>query len=513
MNNNIKVTFVMMAYNAEKFIEKAVRSVLNQTVSEVVLCVRNNGSTDGTGEILQRLANEDNRVIVTTNKINGIADDDVAFFTPEWWGLSEELTGEYVSILDADDYLEPNFVEKLYEAAKENNADITACGNWFFSEKAEKYSSRVPDAIVTDNMEELKDIFQSVYNCFRTWWGKLYKSEFFLGNFYQAWRWHHPLHWCIDTLIMVDYLSMCKKLVTIAEPLYNMYIRDDSTYTTRSVDYGILWGAYAIYNNNKEFLCRNNIDTEENVEFIEKLHWQYIIEGMTGMKNNPNMSVYSKLKFIKAVLNDSIVRSYLPKMFERIYGQLEPYLAEIEMQAGEDAGIYESYIMRLKCFVDSVEQDDTNPLNYPLLLGAVFDSENRNWFGMKFLDLPLRGGSQGIKGYLEMKEEAWMYWSEDIQSYFEVYYNNRDNTPEVIQATTEMAKCWEIGDYENCYDLVEEVSIKANLNREAMYYRLLLLEHFSQHDVALILAYTARVIFNYDKEMLDLCNNIIAGRQ
>ena len=119
-----KVTFIMMAYNTENYIEQAVRSVLNQTEKDVNLIVRNNGSTDRTGEILDRLASEDNRVYVMHNKTNGITDTGVGVFQPGWWFDREEYLGEYISVLDSDDYIASDFTEKLYNKAVAVDADM-----------------------------------------------------------------------------------------------------------------------------------------------------------------------------------------------------------------------------------------------------------------------------------------------------------------------------------------------------------------------------------------------------
>lgn len=508
MNKNIKVTFIMMAYNTEKYIEKAVRSVLNQTVKEITICVRNNGSTDRTGEILRKLAEEDNRVYVVENTKNGITDTGITYYENGWWPLTQERTGEYISILDSDDYLEPDFVEKLYKQAKANDADITAAGNWFVSEY-KKHNKRIPEAMIVDDMKDIGSAFVSIYNCFRTWWGKLFKTEFFLNHYDMAWECKSPMHWGLDTIIMINYLKECKKLVTLSEPLYNLRVRLDSTYNERPFDHGILWAACSLYRNNIEFLEKYQINSDENIKFIKELHWTYIMEGLERYRNNVKISAKEKLLNIKCILNDKIVGSYMHEMFWKIYMGLEPYLKEIEMQAEEDLTIYDSYIMRLKCFVDSVEADTANPLNFLLLLGGIFDHNNRNFFGIDFMQLPLKGVSYGAWKHIEMHEEAWMYWADNPRCFVEAYCGYWDRTSEVRAAEEELANCWNAGRYEECEALIQEISVAANFNREAIYYRIQLAELLGQHTIAVILAYTVKNIFDYDIELVALCNRIL----
>ena len=60
--------------------------------------------------------------------------------------------------------------------------------------------------------------------------------------------------------------------------------------------------------------------------------------------------------------------------------------------------------------------------------------------------------------------------------------------------------------------LADEISKVANFNREAMYYRIKILEHFGEYTTAVILAYTARILYNSDTKMQALCNSILKKR-
>ncbi len=151
--NKPHVTVLMTAYNTEKFIEKAIESVLCQTDGDFLFYIRNNGSNDRTGELCEKLASSDKRITYLKNKVNYVLDnaDDV------WW---PEINSEYVCILDSDDYLEDNFIELMYKAAKENDADLTACGSRSFADECPSMTyCRIPPAIATKNLSSLKGMF------------------------------------------------------------------------------------------------------------------------------------------------------------------------------------------------------------------------------------------------------------------------------------------------------------------------------------------------------------------
>ena len=194
----VKVLFVMMAYNTEKYIERAVMSVLNQTEKDIMLIVRNNGSTDRTGAILDELAKRDKRLLIIHNKINGQDDNGRTFYEKGWWTGEYDVESEYVSIIDSDDCLASDFVEKSYKRAIDNNADIVATGCNFIDENNRIIGKRAPIDLITDNMSDIDKDYRSIYNCFRTWWGKLFKSDFFWSNYSDR-----------DTCF---YVSLCQQL-------------------------------------------------------------------------------------------------------------------------------------------------------------------------------------------------------------------------------------------------------------------------------------------------------------
>lgn len=115
-----KVSVLVPVYNVEQYLEQCLDSILAQTLENIeVICV-NDGSTDGSGEILQRYAEKDNRIVIVNKKNGGLPSARNA-------GI-RSATGEYVSFIDADDYIEPNMLEKMYNTAKRDNSEIVICG-------------------------------------------------------------------------------------------------------------------------------------------------------------------------------------------------------------------------------------------------------------------------------------------------------------------------------------------------------------------------------------------------
>lgn len=115
----IKVSVILPIFNAQDSIRESVMSILSQTIGDVEAVCVDDGSTDGTPEILRALARDDARVRIVTQRNQGAG-------VAQQAGLTE-AQGEFVAFMGADDwYCADDVLEKLYEAAKKN--DVFICG-------------------------------------------------------------------------------------------------------------------------------------------------------------------------------------------------------------------------------------------------------------------------------------------------------------------------------------------------------------------------------------------------
>lgn len=117
----MKISIVMTAYNMEQYIEEAMMSCLNQTYQNIELVVVEDCSTDNTLSIIEKIANEDPRVVIVKHNVNlgaGMGRRD---------GINA-ATGEYFITVDADDWLDVDFIESLVDRAKVSGADIVSGG-------------------------------------------------------------------------------------------------------------------------------------------------------------------------------------------------------------------------------------------------------------------------------------------------------------------------------------------------------------------------------------------------
>lgn len=111
-----KLTVITPFYKAEKYIEKCIKSLLNQDLVEVQYIFVNDGSPDNADKIVQKYAAEDNRILLLEKENGGQSSArNMAM---------KYADGKYILYVDADDYLEPNVLGNMVKAAEDNNLDI-----------------------------------------------------------------------------------------------------------------------------------------------------------------------------------------------------------------------------------------------------------------------------------------------------------------------------------------------------------------------------------------------------
>lgn len=119
MVNHPKVSVIIPAYNAAKFISSTIESVLQQTFTEIELIIINDGSTDDTEHIALKFTELDNRVRVISVENSGVS-------AARNTGMSA-AKGEYLALLDADDLMSPTSIEERLQRFKEDDFGLVHC--------------------------------------------------------------------------------------------------------------------------------------------------------------------------------------------------------------------------------------------------------------------------------------------------------------------------------------------------------------------------------------------------
>lgn len=211
---NIKVSVVITAYNAEKYIKKAINSVLNQTYKNIEIVVVEDCSTDNTLKFIKGLQKSDlafpiNLVQHKENVGAGLSRRD---------GIKAS-TGDFIMLLDADDWLNKDYIEHLVDKQKETGADIVGGGITYCYEDTDKFKTETFGTTVSEGFQKFID-----YND-----GKIV----FLSNKIVRSTMYDTVEYCDrryveDTPVIMKLLYNANKVAYVNEAGYNYLQRNGS---------------------------------------------------------------------------------------------------------------------------------------------------------------------------------------------------------------------------------------------------------------------------------------------
>ena len=178
----VKVSVVVPVYNTEKYLRQCLDSLLAQTLKEIeVICV-NDGSNDKSLDIINEYVNSDERFKLIDKENSGYGDSMNKGF--------EKAVGEYIGILESDDFIEPTMLERLYTNATKDDLDVCKCGFfYYYSEpKEQKTECCMPKKLVklgpfcpVSDIKSEKELL-SLFKIKPTIWSAIYKRDFIKEN-------------------------------------------------------------------------------------------------------------------------------------------------------------------------------------------------------------------------------------------------------------------------------------------------------------------------------------------
>lgn len=173
--DEILVSVIVPVYNTEKYLEQCLNSILDQTLREIeVICV-DDGSQDGSVAMIQKMAAEDERLHLLTQKNAGGG-------AARNLGLSR-AKGKYLMFLDSDDFFHPQLLEKMVQRCEETGAQICTCKARCYHEDL-GFDTAEPAAMREEFLPEgevfcWKDMPEGIFNTFHNWpWNKMFLHSF-----------------------------------------------------------------------------------------------------------------------------------------------------------------------------------------------------------------------------------------------------------------------------------------------------------------------------------------------
>lgn len=209
MSNSL-ISVIVPVYKVQPYLRKCVNSILNQTYPNLEIILVDDGSPDNCGAICDEYAEKDARIKVIHKENGGLSSARNA-------GL-DIASGEYITFVDSDDWIDPKMYEDMLASAECENSDIVVCGIKYCDENNNIVCDwqKISQDQTLSRDELLQNFFPSHFNNIRSAaWNKIYKREIFdnlrfpIGVIYE------------DTHILLDILAQASRVTLLKNYYYN----------------------------------------------------------------------------------------------------------------------------------------------------------------------------------------------------------------------------------------------------------------------------------------------------
>ena len=206
------VSIIVPIYKVENYLDKCVKSIINQTYKNIEIILVDDGSPDACPQKCDEWAKKDNRIKVIHKRNGGLSDARNV-------GIDSAI-GDFITFIDSDDYIEPTFIEYLLNLIKKYNADISICEYKYIKEDGSIFNHPKNNGkeIVYNSEKAILELLKSKLFT-NSAWGKLYKKALFAKIRYPYGR----LYEDIPTTYKTFFLS--NRIVFGSKTLYNYLYR------------------------------------------------------------------------------------------------------------------------------------------------------------------------------------------------------------------------------------------------------------------------------------------------
>lgn len=213
--NRKKVSIIMPAYNAEKYISKCIESIINQSIKEWELIIIDDGSTDSTGQICEGYKKNDTRIQVFHQKNSGVS-------IARNKGI-ENAGGTYIAFVDSDDILTPDSLKNRIQLIKDSDMAIAA---YEIIDQHEKNIKRMPECkkYFWNRNQGLHNVIIGEEIGYQGYlWNKLFVRKIIMDN---ELKFLPGIAYNEDRLFIVEYL-LCSKKIHLNDEIVYVYRQNE----------------------------------------------------------------------------------------------------------------------------------------------------------------------------------------------------------------------------------------------------------------------------------------------
>ena len=290
-----KVSIIVPVYNNEAVIGRCIESILNQTFEDFELIIINDGSKDGSENIIKQYAKKDNRIKFINNKNNGVSETRNI-------GI-RNAKGMYIQFVDGDDFIDKNMIEYEVNLLEKKEADMVVTGLYLDIEKNGVVDTNIQTFDYYEACDK-KSIAISVLNRLDGTYinspiNKLYKSNIIKENNLFM---DKEISLGEDFIFNLKYLKYCKNVIFSDKAYYHYWMKTDNNLTFRFRE-DKLDLMYLMYKISVEYFKESGL-TEEEYNDLNKHFIKWMYSCFIDLHNKGcNLTYNEKIDYLNKSIN------------------------------------------------------------------------------------------------------------------------------------------------------------------------------------------------------------------
>lgn len=312
MIKNPEVSIIVPVYNTEKYLNRCLDSLINQSFSNIEIICINDGSIDGSLKILKQFEKKDNRIKVINQINSGVS-------SCRNKGI-DVSNGNYIVFVDSDDWIDKYMIDEMYRKAINNNSDIVMCSYMReFTNRSKEKVFNLPDEVIYENKYIRTELHRKLFgptddelinpeglDSLGTVWGKLYKSEIIKDNQIEFLD-LKLIGSNEDSFFNINVFKYTAKIIFINKPFYH-YWRDNLESLTSKYNPRLSEQWNILYKYMYNFIDENNYDSTFYNALQNRICMNVLGLGLNECSSANKSSIIEKISNIKKILNDNLIK-------------------------------------------------------------------------------------------------------------------------------------------------------------------------------------------------------------
>lgn len=309
------VSVIIPVFNSEKYLDKCITSVLNQNFSNLEVILIDDGSTDNSGTICDKYAKQDKRIVVKHIPNGGVSN-------ARNIGI-DISSGEYISFIDSDDYINENYIKELYNNLIETSSQLSLCPIKVVSNEG-AYIWNAPNSILNfSNID--KELFINLNENFLLYGpvNKLYVSKVIKKN---KIKFDINISYGEDLIFNFNYYKYIDR-ISITNSVYYSYVQDNIQSLSKKYYENKFENGKIIHYCLLDFFKSKNLTDSQCCQLLYGRLFDDVYNSMF-LINHPmfNKGMRNKIAYIKSILNDNELGNCLKYADTSIYSKKIIYI-------------------------------------------------------------------------------------------------------------------------------------------------------------------------------------------